>query len=77
VTATDLASLSEAELYELVSTTDDPDVLSAIATALHSALPWSPQDYQRPPPGGWWTWVFQGGRGSGRPTPDRGGSTNT
>jgi phage terminase large subunit-like protein len=56
-----VAALNEAE---------DPDVLDAILAALetelHASGRWTPQDYQRPPPGNWWTWVFSAGAGTGK-----------
>jgi phage terminase large subunit-like protein len=45
---------------------EDPRDLMAIDLALRHQIHWERQDYQIPPPGDWWTWVFQGGRGTGK-----------
>lgn len=44
----------------------DPDELLALIVGLRAELKWEPQAHQLAPVGEWWTWVFQGGRGTGK-----------
>lgn len=67
----------EAWARDVAAERDVPKARGLVCLLRHE-LKWERQDYQQPPPGEWWTWVFQGGRGTGKmldvttpiPTPD-------
>lgn len=40
--------------------------VATLVEALRAELTWEPQDFQLPPPGDWWLWVFSGGAGCGK-----------
>lgn len=57
-------------LRQAINECDDPDLLDVYLEALQAEVeyggPWEPQEYQTPPPPGWWTWVFAAGAGAGK-----------
>lgn len=58
------------QLSELINRLDNVEDLAAILAAVEDEARWQPFDYQRPPPGDWATWLFLGGRGTGKTDTD-------
>lgn len=68
-----MTSLAELELHEIermIARANSVDDLAAIIAAIEEEARWFPFDYQRPPPGDWATWLFLGGRGTGKTDTD-------
>lgn len=54
-----------ADLHAWLPEVEDERHLDAVISDIHAAT-WELQPHQQPPLGDWWTWVFQGGRGTGK-----------